>query len=73
MPSAPQAIIAPIDPPAASKPKTDRKEYLRLKAAERRAATKLGLTVQDYRAKIAQDLVWGKAPPVPRARKAGKE
>lgn len=34
-----------------TKPKTDRKEYLRLKAIERRAATKLGLTVQAYRSR----------------------
>src|SRR5882757_6674377 len=30
-------------------PSPDRKEYLRLKAAERRAATKLGLTVSEFR------------------------
>lgn len=37
---------------SAEKPKTDRKEYLRLKAVERRAAEKLGLTVAQYREKM---------------------
>lgn len=37
--------------PSPEKSKTDRKEYLRLKAIERRAAVKLGLTVKQYREK----------------------
>ena len=32
-----------------TKPKTDRKVYLKLKARERRAAEKLGITVKEYR------------------------
>lgn len=46
---------APVKSPSVSKKSkaAKRKEYLKLKARERRAANKAGLSVQDYRAKQA--------------------
>lgn len=39
--------------------KTDRKEYLKLKARERRAAERLGISVQEYRARQKAGLTNG--------------
>lgn len=50
----PLSAEAPVAVSATPTGKTDRKEYLRLKAVERRAATKMGLTVAAYRTKMAK-------------------
>lgn len=43
------AVVAGSTPAASATPKTDRKEYLKLKARERRLAEKAGLSVKEYR------------------------